>query len=75
VGLENFRHLEFDDDSGISSVSPSVTSSELLLFLANKQRFFPAGHSGEVGLGGFMLQGGIELNTRVSVASYPFTTC
>nr|A0A0E3D8N0.1 RecName: Full=FAD-linked oxidoreductase janO; AltName: Full=Janthitremanes biosynthesis cluster protein O [Penicillium janthinellum]AGZ20488.1 putative FAD-binding oxidoreductase [Penicillium janthinellum] len=64
VDLENFRYLEFDDATGVVSVTPSVTSSELLLFLANKKRFFPSGHSGEVGLGGFLLQGGIGLNAR-----------
>lgn len=74
VDLENFRYLEFDDATGVVSVTPSVTSSELLLFLANKKRFFPSGHSGEVGLGGFLLQGGIGLNARVSVGANRFTS-
>lgn len=73
VDLENFRYLEFDDATGVVSASPSVTSSELLLFLESHQRFFPSGHSGEVGLGGFLLQGGIGLNARVSVAAPLFT--
>nr|ADO29935.1 hypothetical protein PP121 [Penicillium paxilli] len=64
VDLENFNLKEFDEATGVVSVSPTVTSSELLLFLEDKKRFFPVGHSGEVGLGGFVLQGGIGLNCR-----------
>lgn len=76
IDLEHFRHLQLDDSTEVVSVSPSVTSAELLEFLAPAGRFFPSGHSGEVGLGGFLLQGGIGLNARVSPCyCAPVTTC
>lgn len=70
IDLEHFRHLELNDSTKEVSVSPSVTSAELLEFLAPSGLFFPVGHSGEVGLGGFLLQGGIGLNARVSTSHY-----
>jgi FAD/FMN-containing dehydrogenase len=65
IDLVNFRHMAYDAQTQMVTVSPAVTSAELLRFLKDKDRFFPAGHSGDVGLGGFLLQGGLGLNSRV----------
>ncbi|KAI9731403.1 MAG: hypothetical protein M1834_005309 [Cirrosporium novae-zelandiae] len=64
IDLENFNHLVYDEQKQEVQTSPSVTSSELLKFLATKNRSFPGGHCGDIGLGGYLLQGGIGLNSR-----------
>ncbi len=51
--------------------SPAVTGRELNEYLAKGKgggRFFAGGHCPDVGLGGFLLQGGMGWNCKVSFA-------
>lgn len=65
IDLVDFKHLTYDDTTGIVEASPSTMSKQVNEFLNSKGRMIPAGHCGEVGLGGFLLQGGMGLNARV----------
>jgi FAD/FMN-containing dehydrogenase len=65
IDLVDFRHLEYDATTAIASASPSATSAQLNDLLVPHGRFVPVGHCGDVGLGGFFLQGGMGLNCRV----------
>ncbi|KAL7626878.1 hypothetical protein AAE478_003652 [Parahypoxylon ruwenzoriense] len=64
IDLVDFRHLNYDEGEDEVQASPSTLAVDLLTFLAKKQRFFPVGHYGDIGLGGYLLQGGIGLNSR-----------
>ncbi|CAI7581337.1 unnamed protein product [Penicillium glandicola] len=64
IDLVDFRHLEYDATTAIASASPSTTSAQLNDLLVAHGRFVPVGHCGDVGLGGFFLQGGMGLNCR-----------
>lgn len=50
---------------GVVSCGPAVTSGGLNEFLARGGRMFPGGHCPDVGLGGFLLQGGMGWNCKV----------
>ncbi|KOS22754.1 6-hydroxy-D-nicotine oxidase [Escovopsis weberi] len=64
IDLQNFKHMSYDEEKNEAQVSPSTLAEELLDFLAERKRFFPAGHTGDIGLGGYLLQGGIGLSCR-----------
>jgi FAD/FMN-containing dehydrogenase len=65
IDLSSMRQLEFDSATNIASVSPAVRgASELDPFLAEHGRFFPVGRCETVGLGGFLLQGGMGWHSR-----------
>ncbi|CAP66889.1 uncharacterized protein PODANS_4_6200 [Podospora anserina S mat+] len=49
---------------GVVSCGPAVTSGGLNEFLAEGGRMFPGGHCPDVGLGGFLLQGGMGWNCK-----------
>ncbi|KAK4197330.1 hypothetical protein QBC40DRAFT_232358 [Triangularia verruculosa] len=53
---------EFGD--GVVGCSTAVTSAQLNEFLEKGQRMFPGGHCPDVGLGGFLLQGGMGWNCK-----------
>ncbi|KAK3998284.1 FAD binding domain protein [Cladorrhinum sp. PSN332] len=55
---------QFDASTQIVSCPPSITGEELNNFLAERGRFFPGGHCPDVGLGGFILQGGMGWNCK-----------
>lgn len=59
-----------DDDTGIVRVSPSMTGRDLTNYLSAKGRFFSAGHCPDVGLGGFLLGGGLGWNCNVRLILY-----
>ena len=65
VDLGNYHEMNLDEKTGTVQVSPSTTSGDLNAFLLAKGRMFAGGHCGNVGLGGFLLQGGVGWNTRV----------
>jgi FAD/FMN-containing dehydrogenase len=65
VDLGNLRHMRYDGRTKVVSCSPSVTGEELNNFLKAECRMFPGGHCPEVGLGGFLLQGGMGWNCKV----------
>ncbi|KAJ4037781.1 hypothetical protein NW761_006237 [Fusarium oxysporum] len=64
VDLRSFHHLAFNETTGIVEASPSTTGSQMDTFLKDSGRIVLAGHCGDVGLGGFLLQGGMGLNCR-----------
>ena len=65
VDFGNYHEITFDEVTGIVRVSPSTTSGDLNTFLHPRGRVFAGGHCPNVGLGGFLLQGGVGWNARV----------
>ncbi|KIV99813.1 uncharacterized protein PV09_08617 [Verruconis gallopava] len=59
IDLHKLKEITFEDETGIVKVSPSTTGRILNGFLGEKGRMFPGGHCPDVGLGGFLLQGGM----------------
>ncbi|KAJ5703841.1 hypothetical protein N7493_010979 [Penicillium malachiteum] len=51
-----------DEDTGIVSVPPSITGKDLIEYLDTKGRVCSVGHCPDVGLGGFLLGGGMGWN-------------
>lgn len=65
IDLGGFKEMSLDEESGIASVTPSVQGgAELGVYLKQFGRFFPGGPCPTVGLGGFLLQGGMGWNHR-----------
>ncbi|KAI0433727.1 FAD-binding domain-containing protein [Xylaria sp. FL1042] len=64
LDLAGLRHLGYDDRARIVSCSPSATGEMVNTFLAGKGRMFAGGHCPDVGLGGFLLQGGMGWNCK-----------
>ncbi|GFF23202.1 FAD binding domain protein, partial [Aspergillus udagawae] len=65
IDFGDFKVLEVDERNRIAKVSPGVTSKELNDVLIEKHgMMFPGGHCPDVGLGGFLLQGGMGWNCR-----------
>ncbi len=63
IDLGGLRELELDGE--VARVSPAVRGgAELTPFLAERGRMFTGGHCADVGLGGFLLQGGQGWNSR-----------
>ncbi|KAK4458132.1 FAD binding domain protein [Cladorrhinum samala] len=56
--------IQYDETTQVVSCPPSITGEELNDFLAGKGRMFPGGHCPDVGLGGFLLQGGMGWNCK-----------
>jgi FAD/FMN-containing dehydrogenase len=67
VDLGKLKCMEMDESTNIVRVSPSTTGRILNSFLATKGKMFGGGHCPDVGLGGFLLQGGMGWNCRVSL--------
>jgi FAD/FMN-containing dehydrogenase len=68
IDLGHMKHVELDEREMVVSVSPSTTGSVLNDYLAKRNVMFCGGHCPDVGLGGFLLQGGMGWNCRVSLA-------
>ncbi|HEY3882655.1 MAG TPA: FAD-dependent oxidoreductase [Trebonia sp.] len=65
IDLAAFTGLSYDDATGIVTAGPAVRGGlDLDPFLAARGRFFAGGHCPTVGLGGFLLQGGMGWNCR-----------
>ncbi|OGE50232.1 hypothetical protein PENARI_c017G03140 [Penicillium arizonense] len=65
IDLGNYKELEVDAPKKMAKASPSMTGRELNLVLVDKHHLmFPGGHCPDVGLGGFLLQGGMGWNCR-----------
>ena len=64
IDLASMREISLDMDTSIVRVNPAVTGGELTPFLAQHGLMFPGGHCPTVGLGGFLLQGGMGWNCR-----------
>ena len=59
IDLGKYKGIELDNKTGIVSCSPSTTGRMLNALLNEKGLLFPGGHCPDVGLGGFLLQGGM----------------
>ncbi|MDO9398025.1 MAG: FAD-dependent oxidoreductase, partial [Herbiconiux sp.] len=65
VDLGEFKEVDYDPETHIVSVTPAVQGGdELNTQLAQHGRFFAGGRCPTVGVGGFLLQGGIGWNFR-----------
>lgn len=65
IDLALFTGMSYDPATGIVAAGPAVRGGlDLDPYLAGHGRFFAVGHSPTVGLGGFLLQGGIGWNCR-----------
>ena len=72
IDLGNLKRVELDESTNIAKVSPSTTGRVLNKFLATKGKMFGGGHCPDVGLGGFLLQGGMGWNCAVRLPlSFP----
>lgn len=67
IDLEKYYEFDFDEKTAILKASPSMTGRLICKLLAPYGHWFPGGHCGEVGIGGFLLQGGIGWNTKVRI--------
>ncbi|KAF2684644.1 FAD binding domain protein [Lentithecium fluviatile CBS 122367] len=59
IDLGNYKQIELNETTGIVTVSPSTTGKMINDLLSEKGLLFPGGHCPDVGLGGFLLQGGM----------------
>lgn len=65
IDLSRLREMELDLNTGIVKVSPAIKGGqELNPYLESLGRMFHGGHCPTVGLGGFLLQGGMGWNCR-----------
>ncbi|KAJ5222223.1 FAD-binding domain-containing protein [Penicillium citrinum] len=65
IDLGNYKKVEVDAESRIAYVSPSMTGRELnTALIKDHGLMFPGGHCPDVGLGGFLLQGGMGWNCK-----------
>ncbi|KAL4733475.1 FAD binding domain protein [Aspergillus similis] len=65
IDLGNYKHLAVDATKHIAQASPSMTGEEINGTLIKEYGLmFPGGHCPDVGLGGFLLQGGMGWNCR-----------
>lgn len=66
IDLGNYKKVEVDAENLIAKATPSLTGRELNAVLIKEHGLmFPGGHCPDVGLGGFLLQGGMGWNCRV----------
>lgn len=65
IDLGKLKCLKLDEATSIVKVSPSTTGRVLNGYLATKGKMFAGGHCPDVGLGGFLLQGGMGWNCKV----------
>jgi len=70
IDLGKYHSLEFDEAEMVVRASPSTTGRVLNGMLLSKGYMFPGGHCPDVGIGGFLLQGGMGWNCRVSSMLY-----
>lgn len=65
IDLGEMKEMHLDEQTGIVTASPAVQGgAELNPYLKSHGRFFPGGGCSSVGLGGFLLQGGMGWNHR-----------
>ena len=64
IDLGNYDLIDLDESNRIVTVSPSTTGRKLNAFLDEKGLMFAGGHCPDVGLGGFLLQGGMGWNCK-----------
>jgi FAD/FMN-containing dehydrogenase len=65
IDMAAFTVMSYDEETGVVTAGPAVRGgTDLDPFLAARMRFFPGGHCPTVGIGGFLLQGGMGWNCR-----------
>ncbi|GES65094.1 FAD binding domain protein [Aspergillus terreus] len=65
IDLGNYKEWTVDAGNRVAQATPSVTGRELNGMLTEQHGLmFPGGHCPDVGLGGFLLQGGMGWNCR-----------
>jgi FAD/FMN-containing dehydrogenase len=65
IDLAAFTRMSYDENTGIVTAGPAIRGGvDLDPYLADRGRFFAGGHCPTVGLGGFLLQGGMGWNCR-----------
>ena len=64
VDFSDFREFTVDPETRTGTVTPSVWSSEFGAAAWEYGLFFPGGHCPDVGMGGYLLQGGFGWNGR-----------
>ena len=69
IDLGKLNYISLDTEKTVASVSPSITGRLLNDYLSKRGLMFCGGHCPDVGLGGFLLQGGMGWNCRVSFLS------
>lgn len=74
IDFGNHNELSYDETTKIATCSTSTTGRILNDFLKDKGRMFAGGHCPDVGLGGFLLQGGMGWNCKVSERAPPPAT-
>jgi FAD/FMN-containing dehydrogenase len=65
IDLGDYKEIEVDTENHIARVSTSMTGREVNGELNKHGLMFPGGHCPDVGLGGFLLQGGMGWNCKV----------
>ena len=65
IDLGKFNDIAYDEETGIVRASPSSQGAQVNRFLESKGRLLCGGHCPDVGLGGFLLQGGMGWNCKV----------
>jgi FAD/FMN-containing dehydrogenase len=65
IDLAGLQEMTYDPDTGIATASPAIRGGlDLNPYLEQFGVFFPTGSCSSVGVGGFLLQGGIGWNFR-----------
>jgi hypothetical protein len=72
IDLGKLNFVEVNDAKTIAKVSPSTTGRLLNSCLAAHGKMFAGGHCPDVGLGGFLLQGGMGWNCAVCSLSHMY---
>ena len=65
IDLAGLNEIELAEDGKVVKVSPSTTGKVLNESLRSRGLMFGGGHCPDVGLGGFLLQGGMGWNCKV----------
>lgn len=65
IDLEGLNEIDLDEDKKIVKASPSTTGIMLNESIGKKGLMFGGGHCPDVGIGGFLLQGGMGWNCKV----------
>jgi hypothetical protein len=67
IDLEGLNEIELDESKKIVKASPSTTGIMLNESIGKKGYMFGGGHCPDVGIGGFLLQGGMGWNCKVGL--------
>ncbi|MER7875940.1 FAD-binding oxidoreductase [Streptomyces solisilvae] len=65
IDMSRLREITYDPRSRTATAQPGAYGGDLLKALEPHGRFFPSGHCPTVGLGGYLLQGGLGWQSRL----------